>query len=117
MNIKLKEMEASEMLDVIHFLFEEDNTYVSKEDVISNSELRKYLYEGLYNKKYKYYIDPSDFDVTKKSRGRNYVSDSSFDDTPFDPLAEGSHKGFTPATELKEDEYLPFGPALEPPIG
>lgn len=105
------------MLDVIHFLFEEDNKYVSREEVLSGSELRKNLYGNLYKKEYKYYIEPSEFDGKKSNGSRNYVSDSNFVDAPFDPLAEGVHKKFTPATELKEDDYLPFGPSLEPPIG
>jgi hypothetical protein len=32
-------------------------------------------------------------------------------------MAPAERKGFTPATELKEDEYLPFGPVLDAPIG
>jgi hypothetical protein len=117
MNLRLKEMEASEMLDVVHFLFEEDNKYVSREDLLSKSAVRKNLYRDLYYKEYKYYIDPSEFDGKKGSNNRNYVSDSNFVDTPFDPLAKSEHKSFTPATELKDDEYLPFGPVLDAPIG
>jgi hypothetical protein len=117
MNLKLKEMEASEMLDVVHFLFEEDNKYVSREEVLSLSAVRKNIYKDLYKTDYKYYIDPADFDGKKTSNGRNYVADSDFVETPFDPMAPAERKGFTPATELKEDEYLPFGPVLDAPIG
>jgi hypothetical protein len=117
MNLKLKEMEASDMLDVIHFFFEEDSVYVSREDALSTSEVRKNLYEKLYEKEYKYYIDPAEMDGKSKKGGRQYVADSDFVDTPFDPLSQGESKSFTPATQLKEDEYLPFGPVLDAPIG
>lgn len=105
------------MIDVIHFLFEEDNKYVSREDALSSSELRKNLYENLYGRPYYYYIDPAQFDGKKSTNGRAYVADSDYEDTPFDPLAKADHKGYSPATELKEDEYLPFGSVLDAPIG
>lgn len=106
------------MVDVIHYFFEQDNTYVSREEAMSTSEVRKSLYENLYEKEYKYYIDPSVFDPENKNRGgRQYVADSNFVDEPFDPLRKSERKPFVPATELKDEQPLPFGAVLDAPLG
>lgn len=105
------------MLDVVHYFFEEDSIYTSREHVISVSEMRKSLYKDLYNVDYKYYVDHKDMD--KKSGGRKYINDNEFNpaDQPFDPLQQQEVKPFVPATELKEEAYLPFGPDLDAPLG
>lgn len=88
--IRLGEMEASDMMDVLHFYMEEDITYSSAEVAESRSNTRIGLYRELYGVDYKYPY------VTKKPQAPdftsgNYASDSSYalddmdGDQPFDP--------------------------------
>ena len=44
----LGDMEAGDMVDVIHFLFEEDSHYVSEESAKSRTGVRVSLYKDLY---------------------------------------------------------------------
>lgn len=114
--IRLSKMEASDMLDVLHYLFEEDNSYFSEEHMRSKEELRRVVYESLYGVEYKYKLakDPT--------KSRNYVEDDldNFDDeddlTPFDPL-KAPTKAYLPPTPFNPDSAKPFGTILDPPMG
>jgi hypothetical protein len=112
-------MEASQMLDVVHYLFEEDSVYTSREHIASSSEMRKQLYENLYNTNYRYYVDVKAYDSDGKNGGRKYIDDNEFNpaDQPFDPMQQSETKPFVQPTELKENAYLPYGPSLDAPLG
>lgn len=51
---QLKKMEASEMLDVIHVLFEEDTLPRWESDMEIKDNMRDTLYRELYGTEYKY---------------------------------------------------------------
>jgi len=117
--IRLEEMEASDMLDVIHYFFEQDVIFVSGEQAESQSDVRSRLYKDLYNTSYKY---------PHKTRGsgangRNYIDPAVIDEPfvkedlpkPFDPRAN-KPKPFVPATKLNPDAADPFGGILDAPI-
>lgn len=109
--LKLVEMESSEMLDVLHYYFEDDIRYASAETAEAVTSYRTQLYL-LYGKTYKYGTSAS------SSSNRNYVPKGASDDLNLDDLP-GSTSGvkpYIPPTEFNPDSFLPFGSTLESPL-
>jgi len=110
MKLDLKEMEASELCDVVHFFFEQDARYGSAEEVQSVSDMRSRLY-SLYDQTYKYAARSSG------AQGRQYIDPSQeFDLDEPSPTAKPP-KNYIPPTEAKGESLAPFGALLDPPIG
>jgi len=98
-------MEASNMLDVVHFFFEEDYRYSTAEQAKAVEGLRSSLYETMYRTKYKYSTNNSG----NSSRSFNGSGDFNFDSSETKP--------YIPPTDFNPDSGLPFGEVLEAPIG
>jgi hypothetical protein len=85
-NVDLLSLDASDMLDVIHYLFEEDIMVSSEEEEQFKSDTREALYNVFYEKPYKY--------KTKKSSSANNVFGADgemYEDLqPFDPTNESA---------------------------
>jgi len=120
--IRLGEMESSDMLDVIHYLFEEDMAAASGEQAEARSNVRTILYKSFYEREYQYKLDSS-----SKSKG-SYGSSSTYADgspiepmedlVPFDPLEQAKPtKPYVPPTEFNPDSVMPFGTTLDAPLG
>lgn len=106
--IRLSEMEAEEMVDLLHFYFEDDTRYSSGEQAEAVSNVRTSLYL-LYNKTYTYGVG------SKQKVGKSYVDgDYSFSD---DPLAAQELKPYVPPTEFNPNSAVPFGSILDAPLG
>ena len=118
--IRLEELDASDMLDVIHFFFEDDNRFSTAEEAKAVDQLRSGLYKDLYNRNYKY--------ATKSGSGLNTAGGSfdlepengDFEEEVIQPFNPRQHKeptkSYVPATELSDDEADPFGGLLDAPI-
>jgi hypothetical protein len=110
--VDLKEMEAIDMLDVLHYLFESDSIVRSQEEFDSKQKVREIIYPMIYNEKYAY---------NKQSSTPNYDFDSmdfSDEDTNFSPTKSNSVKPYMPPTDFNADAQNPFGSALrETPLG
>jgi hypothetical protein len=116
--LRLSQMEMSEMLDVIHYIFEEDLHFSTGEQAEAQTGVRKSLYKELYGKDYKY----------NRSSGKRKTANG-FEDieglmeeekpvVPLDPVKESKKvKGYTPATTVNAESPLPFGNVLDAPIG
>ena len=114
LGLKLAEMEAVDLLDVLHYFFEEDSarlTTAEQSDAIS--DLRTSLYQS-YNTSYKYAVKKRSSGQTYG--GRAYVSDDGSDLTPLDPMNQET-KPFVPATDFNPDSSNPFGSVLDAPLG
>lgn len=98
--INLKEMDMSDMLDVIHFFFEEDSRYLSQEEVESVSATRTQLYETLYGTTYNY-----------KVKARSNTGSVSTGIPDIDEV-----KPYIPPTEFDPGSSNPFGNLLEAPL-
>jgi hypothetical protein len=108
-------MEASEMLDVIHYLFEEDTSrYSSGEQAEAVSAMRTQLYLS-YNKTYQYGGSGKN-----SSGGRSYMPKGSSVDYDFDddPLmgGGGDTKAYIAPTTFNPDSTMPFGSDLGAPL-
>lgn len=118
--LDLPEMDAADMLDVLHFMFEADYTPPSEESAKSRSAIRESIYPSLYNMEYRYALPKSNEKLP--GDGRFGVPDDLDLDVEDEPLPEPFSprkrevKPFTPATELRQDEKLPFGTALDAPL-
>lgn len=118
--LDLKSLPAPDMLDVIHFFFEEDmNSSSTSEQSEAKDKSRSMLYSTLYGKVYKY--------ASKSSNANQLPADIAAEmqdydvPTPVNPFerSQGSAivKPFVPATSVDSGSRLPFGTALEAPLG
>lgn len=110
MNLNLREMDAAEMCDVLHFFFEEDNRFSTGEEAEALSRFRSSFYR-MYNKTYAYGVS------SESNTGRQYISNDGTDID--DPLGSGQKvtKGYIPPTKFNGSSSAPFGATLDPPIG
>jgi hypothetical protein len=96
-------MEASQMLDVIHYLFEDDMRYSSGEQAEAVGKSREILYRQLYDVEYIF------AGSSRSSRSGN--NSNSFDDfdnlQPFDPKKKVT-KPYIPPTQFDPDSGLPM---------
>lgn len=119
------EMEASDMLDVLHFYFEDDFNYSSAEQAEAHGKVREGIYKELYGVDYRYASKSSG----SKNGGVSTASGSFMDDelgieedsteeviTPLNPKIE-KPKQYVPPTSFNPDSSNPFGDILDSPIG
>ena len=91
------------MLDVLHFLFEEDSRFVSAEEAESVTALRSSLYRSFYGKSYAYGLPKKNINVSANN-----------DDFFSDPSVT---KPYIPPTEFDPESFNPYGSVLDAPIG
>ena len=113
--INLAELDASDMLDVVHYFFEEDIRNLSKEQIEHNNSVRDSIYENLYDGKYKRV-----FTKTKSSNSYDFDSELEPEDAeepikPFNPRA-GKTKNYMAPTPVFNNPAKPFGNILEEPL-
>ena len=113
--VNLKEMEAIDMLDVLHYLFESDSVFQSQEEFDSKQKVREVLYPLVYNEKYVYANQNStpnyDFDNVD-------FSEEEQANINFSPTKSNTTKPYMPPTDFNPDAPNPFGSALrETPLG
>lgn len=117
--IRLADLEASEMLDVLHYYFEEDFMVTSEEQAIYKQRFRKHVYETLYETPYAYYDES--YDKTSKEL-ESGTDDSEPDEpeeliNPFNPREKKETKAFIEPTLPMENLQKPFGDVLDMPLG
>ena len=121
--LRLREMESEEMVDVLHFLFEDDINVYSAEQQESKNQARAVVYDSLYGKTYKYGIGKSS---GGRSGGQTYADGSTIPSegffgeteiTEFDPTVPQVRKPYVPPTDFNPDSPLPFGKDLDAPLG
>lgn len=116
-------MEASQMMDVLHYYFEEDNHFVSEESAQSRSNIREHLYRELYKIEYKYKYEakkePKKFDFDEEESNYGSFSEEQAESLggvkPFNPRAQET-KPYIPPTPVDPDSSSPFGPVLDAPL-
>lgn len=102
------------MLDVLHFMMEED---MLTEFAEAKSDMRILIYRDIYGREY-----PHEYRVKSKNKngmpsgahsaaGENPYGDLS----PVDPVMES--KGYIPPTPVSDNPADPFGGVLDAPLG
>lgn len=95
------------MLDVLHYLFEEDATYDYNEQVEHKSRMRSIVYETLYKTDYAY-----------KNAAQREMVDEFGESMSMSPDIDREVKPYIPPTQFNPDAPNPFGAALrERPLG
>lgn len=100
------------MLDVLHYLFEEDLAVSTGEELDAKNKVRKTIYKEIYNKNYSF--------GTTNSNSDNYYDYGLDDiDAPVNaPATQNQTKPYFPPTNFDPDAANPFGSALkEAPLG
>lgn len=106
MGIVLEELDSSDMIDVLHFLFEEDALGPTGEFLEARSSLRTNIYSNMYKKQYKYKVGKSESSIPMPPEGEEL--------TPFDPM-NAETKPYVPPTDFNPDSSLPFGGLIDAP--
>lgn len=105
--IRLEELETRDMLDVLHYLFEDDLSVYSAEQFESKNKIRKSVYPILLGKPYK-------FSATDQSSNQYDLDDYSAPEQKINREV----KPYMPPTNFNPDAPNPFGSALrEAPLG
>lgn len=129
--LRLQDMEGQEMLDVIHFMLEDDLNLVSAEQAESRTKTRAMVYDILYNRSYKY--GKISRQSNTSSAGFDFDTDAGFVNNPdggpipFDPsngprISEDIEpvrkkpKAYVPPTDFNPDAINPFGKILDSPM-
>lgn len=103
------------MLDVLHYFFEEDLYYSSAEQAEGRDRARSHIYQDFYNKAYPY-ASSGGQGVSRSSNVEMIAEDEEI--VPFDPMQNTKPlKPYVPPTPVNASSPLPFGKALEGPLG
>jgi len=116
--LDLREMEASSMLDVLHYLMEEEMIRQHHSGVDVPGAVRDYLYKELYGTEYPYYTPVGNKRYT--ASGDIDALDDPLDGIePFNPKNSESApaRPYTPPTPIDPDAQQPFGALLDSPLG
>jgi len=111
-------MEASDMLDVIHYYFEQDHRYASFEEASFKDQFRSSIFKNLYESDYQFGMsndDTPDYTNNDSDLGEPLEMNQEVIE-PFNPRAK-SVKGFIEPTNLNENSSKPFGSVLDEPLG
>jgi hypothetical protein len=115
--LNLKEMEASDMLDVLHYFFEEDMYYASAEQAEGRDRSREIIYRDFYNASYPYASQRSSNTAGGQGITRNFDDLEEEEIVPFDPMQKQKPvKPFIPPTVVDARAEQPFGTMLDGPI-
>lgn len=109
--IKLEELEASDMLDVLHYLFEEDLAVVSAEQLDAKNKYRASIYKNFYETEYMY-------GFSSTSSSYDYGLNDLDDPVNMQPSIKKTTKPYMAPTPFNPDSPNPFGGVLrEAPLG
>ena len=118
--VQLSGMEASDMLDVVHYFLEEDFSAASSEQAEARSRMRTTLYESLYSKEYKYAMSSTrtkSFEANLDPPVNDAYIEPEEPIVPFDPSNQSAKtKGYMPPTPVSDDPVQPFGKVLDSPM-
>jgi hypothetical protein len=116
--VRLQDLDMSDMLDVIHYIFESDSLSISSsEHADAKDAVRSTIYEDLYNRSYDYGSKKkgSDFSNIDAPLG-DFDDDLPVPVDPFERAGNAPPKPFVPATRMDENSLLPFGGVLDAPL-
>lgn len=126
--VHLASLNSSDMMDAIHYMFEEDIIITSKEEAESRDRVRVSIYDTMYGQRYKYSSVGSTSGSFDFDNDPGLMADQAENDlTPFDPSTRGTgsselppvkvrSKGYVPPTDFNSDSAKPFGKVLDAPM-
>jgi hypothetical protein len=113
--LQLSSMDIADMLDVIHYIFEEDMiNVISGEHVEAKDKIRTIIYRDYYDSEYKYSTS-SNTHITDKIASEELTKEDIEDIAPFDPSG-APVKPFINPTDFDEGSIRPFGKDIDAPF-
>jgi hypothetical protein len=115
-------MEASDMLDVLHYFFEDDLFYSTVEQAEGRDRSRVAIYQDFYDSSYAYSTTTNSTaggkGFTKNFDDYEFISEEEEEKiVPFDPLQKKKAvKPFIRPTNVNAAADQPFGETLDGPI-
>jgi len=110
--LRLGEMEVSDMLDVIHYFYDESMNFSTIEQGKWADSRRERISEDLYGTEYRYKSFTEDKDSNKDFGSY----DENEDIVAFNPSVKSETKSYIPPTKMEADSADPFGGVLDAPI-
>ncbi len=101
LKMELTEMEASDMMDVLHFLFEEDFTAVSEDHARSKSAMRDALYNDMYGVTYPFKMKPPKGQPGRASNEFQYPDDDFSELDGVEPVNPRAKNAFEAPAKTK----------------
>lgn len=117
--LDLREMEASSMLDVLHYLMEEEMIRQHHNGVDIPGAVRDYLYWELYGVRYPYYTPTGGRRYSSAGDDIEALEDPLDGVAPFNPRDGRAEpvKAYAPPTPVDPTARKPFGELLDSPLG
>jgi hypothetical protein len=112
--LKLSGMEASDMLDVLHYFFEDDMNYSTGEQAEARDKTRSSIYRELYGGSYKYSTGANK-DRIRASDSVDFTPEQDAAISPFE--SQKDSKPYVAPTPFDPSSAKPFGKVLDAPLG
>jgi hypothetical protein len=116
--VKLGELDMADMVDVLHYMFEEDMRFTSAEQAEAVSKSRSMLYREMYSRDYAYKFS-SGIGAAAASIDPPLGEDIPSDVRPIDVARQAAMtatKPYVPPTHFDGDSARPFGTTLDAPL-
>lgn len=110
--VRLLELQASDMLDVIHYIFEDDALATTAEHGDAKDRFRIAIYEGLYGQSYDYGSTVATYLPDAPEASHDYG-----DVPPAFNARGGKTKAYIPPTKFNESLVNPYEGVLDAPLG
>lgn len=115
--LRIEELDSRDMLDVLHYFFEEDMYYSSAEQAEGRDRARQQIYSQFYGSEYPYAITANKSNAQGGMTTKNFDLDEEEGVVPFDPLEKSKPtKPFVPPTPVNAKSSQPFGSVLDGPL-
>lgn len=111
--LQLASMPASDMLDVIHYFFEDDLNYSTAEQAEARDKTRDSIYAELYDSTYKYSRKSSNGAYEPLSAEEMSAAEEKMPE-PFNPAQRP--KAYVAPTNFDPNAAKPFGNILDAPL-
>lgn len=112
-------MDSRDMVDVLHYFFEEDMFYSSAEQAEGRDRARQQIYRQFYNSEYPYAVAKAGSSYSSNTKNFDQVITEEEEEklTPFDPLQKKQPtKPYVPPTQGNAKLSQPFGDVLDGPL-
>lgn len=114
--IRLGDLDVSDMVDIIHYFYEEDINYYTVEQGQMAEARRITIYRQFYDKEYGYASSSAAASGSNTASGPSQYDFDGNDLAPFDPT-NAPVKPYVPPTEMDAGSYsTPFGDVLDAPV-
>lgn len=114
--VRLLDLDSADLLDVLHYMLEDDMNVTSEEHSKTRDHVRTRLYAELYETEYEYAATPEDQYSMREPLPP--LEDGDDDIVPFDTKrTKKPIKPYVPPTKFNPDAVNPYGGVLDQPLG